>query len=319
MGAADHTAEPGPGCLIALDWGTSTLRGWLLSAGGAVLDRRSGPQGIMAVAAGGFETVYRDFTADWRAAQPPVPALAAGMVGSRQGWAEAPYVACPAGFADLVDRCVTSGAPQAPLRIVPGLSWQAPDAMIDVMRGEETQIFGALDEGKRDGLFILPGTHSKWARVEAGRIVAFATYMTGELFAVLRGHSILGRMMPADGSMTHDAAAFEEGAIDGLNSGYELPRRLFGVRTRGLFGEITPAAAPSFLSGLLIGAEIWGAREAGRIGDGAAAATLIGEAALCRRYAEVLEMAGIQSRLADTDVTPRGLWRLARAAGMIAT
>ena len=317
MGAADDTARRGSGCLIALDWGTSTLRGWLLSADGAVLDRRSSPHGIMTVADSGFDAVYRDFTAGWRAGQPPVPALAAGMIGSRQGWAEAPYVACPAGFADLVDRGVTAGTPDASLRILPGLSWQAPDAMIDVMRGEETQIFGALGEGEHDGLFILPGTHSKWARIEAGRVIAFATYMTGELFAVLRGHSILGRLMPADGSMTHDAEAFEEGAIDGLNSGYELPRRLFGVRTRGLFGEITPAAAPSFLSGLLIGAEIWGARETGRIGDGAAAATLIGEAALCRRYAQVLQMAGIESRVADADVTPRGLWRLARAAGMI--
>ena len=319
MAAAEDSVQRGPGCLIALDWGTSGLRGWLLSADGAVLDRQASQDGIMALAEGGFEVVYRRFTAGWRAAHPAIPALAAGMIGSRQGWVEAPYVACPAGFTDLVGRCVRTGAAGAALRIVPGLSWQAPDAMMDVMRGEETQIFGALDDGERDGLFIMPGTHSKWARVEAGRIVAFATYMTGELFAVLRGHSILGRMMPADGSMTHDAPAFEEGAIDGLNSGYELPRRLFGVRTRGLFGEITPAAAPSFLSGLLIGAEIWGARESGRIGDGATAAILIGDAALCQRYAEVLRMAGIESRLADADVTPRGLWRLARAAGMIAT
>jgi 2-dehydro-3-deoxygalactonokinase len=319
MAAADDTARRGPGCLVALDWGTSALRGWLLSADGGVLDRRASQDGIMAVAGGGFDAVYRRFTADWRVPRPAIPALAAGMIGSRQGWTEAPYVGCPAGFTDLVDRCVSAGTADAPLRIVPGLSWQAPDAMMDVMRGEETQIFGALGEGEDNGLFILPGTHSKWARVEAGRIVAFATYMTGELFAVLRSHSILGRMMPADGSMTHDTAAFEEGAIDGLNSGYELPRRLFGVRTRGLFGEIAPAAAPSFLSGLLIWAEIWGARESGRIGDGATTATLIGEAALCQRYAEVLEMAGIESRLADADVTPRGLWRLALEAGMIAT
>jgi 2-dehydro-3-deoxygalactonokinase len=316
--AAEDTARRGPGRLIALDWGTSALRGWLLSADAEVLDQRAGRDGIMAVADGGFDAVYRRFTADWRAAHPAVPALAAGMIGSRQGWIEAPYVACPAGFSDLVDRGVTAGTADAPLRIVPGLSWQAPDALIDVMRGEETQIFGALGEGEADGLFILPGTHSKWARVEAGRVVAFATYMTGELFAVLRGHSILGRMMPADGSMAHDAAAFEQGAIYELNSGYEMPRRLFGVRTRGLFGELTPAAAPSFLSGLLIGAEVRGAREVGRIGEGAAAATLIGEAALCQRYVEVLKMAGSQSRLAGADVTPRGLWRLALAAGMIA-
>jgi 2-dehydro-3-deoxygalactonokinase len=312
------TAARGSACLIAIDWGTSTLRGWLLSTDAEVLDRHARAGGIMAVADGAFDVAYRDFTADWRAAHPHVPALAAGMVGSRQGWVEAPYVACPAGFTDLVDRCVTAGVPDAPLAIVPGLTWQAPDGLVDVMRGEETQIFGTLEEGAREGLFILPGTHSKWARVEAGRIVAFATYMTGELFAVLRSHSILGRMMPADGSTPVDDAAFDDGASDGLERGDELPRRLFGVRTRGLSGRLPPSAAPDFLSGLLIGAEVRAARAAGRIGDGARAATLIGEPGLCARYARVLSMAGIAAGVADADATPRGLWRLARAAGMIA-
>ncbi|HKU94528.1 MAG TPA: 2-dehydro-3-deoxygalactonokinase, partial [Vineibacter sp.] len=165
----------------------------------------------------------------------------------------------------------------------------------------------------------LPGTHSKWARVEAGRVAAFATYMTGELFAVLRGHSILGRMMPADGAMVHDAPAFADGARDGLSGGHELLRRLFGVRTRGLFGTLASDAAPSFLSGLLIGAEVGAACASGKIGHGAQAAVLIGEATLCQRYTDVLAMAGITTRRADDDVTPRGLWRLAQAAGMIGT
>ncbi len=318
MTAGDNTRAASAGAaLIAIDWGTSALRGWLLAPDGTVLDRRAGAHGIMAVPDGGFDAAYRAFTAEWRARQPQLPALAAGMIGSRQGWAEAPYVACPAGFADLGGCCIVVGAQDAALTIVPGLSWQASDAMIDVMRGEETQIFGAQQAGEKDGLFILPGTHSKWARVEAGRIVAFATCMTGELFAVLRAHSILGRMMPADGSMEHDPAAFEAGARDGLDNGHELLRRLFGVRTRGLFGRLTPQAAPSFLSGLLIGSEVRAAREAGRAGEGASSATLIGDAVLCQRYAHVLAMAGTAVRSADADVTPRGLWLLARAAGMI--
>jgi len=308
---------PSRPALIAIDWGTSALRGWLLSHDGAVLDRRASPQGIMAVANGDFDAAYRAFTADWRAVRAEMPALAAGMVGSRQGWAEAPYVACPAGFVDLAGCCVAAGAPDASLTIVPGLSWQAPDMGVDVMRGEETQLCGALADGERDGLFILPGTHSKWARVDAGRIVAFATYMTGEVFAVLRGHSILGRMMPADGAMQHDAAVFADGARDGLAGGHELLRRLFGVRTRGLFGVLPVDAAPSFLSGLLIGAEVAAAQAGGKIGHGASAAVLIGEGTLCQRYAEILTMAGIATRRADADVTPRGLWRLAQAAGMI--
>ncbi len=303
--------------LIAIDWGTSALRGWLLSHDGQVLDRRASAHGIMAVPGGDFDTVYRAFTADWRTTRANLPALAAGMIGSRQGWVEAPYVACPADFADLADRCVTAGARDVSLKIVPGLSWQAPDAMTDVMRGEETQLLGALADGEQDGLFILPGTHSKWARVEAGRVVAFATYMTGELFAVLRAHSILGRMMAADGAMTHDAAAFAHGARDGLSGGGELLRRLFGVRTQGLFGALTPDAAPSFLSGLLIGAEVAAARAAGKIGHDASRVVLIGDTTLCRRYADVLRLTDVDARQADSDVTPRGLWRLARAAGMI--
>ncbi len=303
------------GALICLDWGTTALRGWLVSADGAVLDRRTGGPGIMAVE-GSFEEACHAFTGGWRAASPALPIIAAGMIGSRQGWLEAPYVHCPAGFADVACRCIAVEGKDLSLRIVPGLSWQAPDNMADVMRGEETQVFGALESGAQDGVFILPGTHSKWVRVEAGGIVGIATWMTGELFAVLRGHSILGRMMSVDAS--HDAGAFAAGAADGLEHGNQLTRRLFGVRTRGLLGGLGEAAAPSFLSGLLIGAEICAARRMPDIGDGAARVHLIGDAVLCQRYAEVLGMAGIAAHIADAEVTPRGLWRLARTAGMIA-
>jgi 2-dehydro-3-deoxygalactonokinase len=303
------------GALICLDWGTTALRGWLLSADGTVLERRAGGPGIMAVE-GGFEAACRAFTAEWHMQSQGPPIIAAGMVGSRQGWVEAPYVRCPAGFADVAGRCIQVEGEDLSVRIVPGLSWQAPDGMPDVMRGEETQVFGALESGAQQGLFILPGTHSKWVRVEAGRVVSFATWMTGELFAVLRGHSILGRMMSVEAP--HDAEAFAAGAADGLHHGDQLPRRLFGVRTRGLLGGLDDASAPCFLSGLLIGAEIRAARLMPGIGDGAAPVALIGDTVLCQRYAEVLGMAGVPARIADADVTPRGLWRLARAAGMIA-
>lgn len=317
MGAAEESAIRSPPGLIALDWGTSALRGWLISPAGAVLERRADARGIMAIKDGGFDAVFREFTAAWRAACPGLPALASGMIGSRQGWLEAPYAPCPAGFGDLVERCVLAGMPDAALRIVPGLSWCAPDGMVDVMRGEETQIFGALGDTASDGLFILPGTHSKWVAVDAGRVVAFSTWMTGELFAVLRGHSILGRLMPADGVTPADEGAFGAGVAEGIDGGRELTHRLFGVRTRGLFGTLAPTAAPEFLSGLLIGAEIGGARARGGVGAGAGTAILIGEVTLCDRYAKALAMAGVTARTAHPDVTPRGLWRLARAAGMI--
>ena len=132
---------------------------------------------------------------------------------------------------------------------MPGVAWQVPGLAPDVMRGEEPQIFGALEAHDGTGLFILPGTHSKWARVADGRIVSFATYMTGEIFAVLRQHSILGRLMAADAMPDLNAAAFEAGAEVGLHHGDDLLHRLFEVRTLGLFERLSGADAPSYLSG----------------------------------------------------------------------
>lgn len=293
--------------LIALDWGTSSLRGWLIAADGAILDRRSGGPGILGVSGNDFAATHRAFVAGW----PTLPSIASGMIGSKQGWVEAPYVNCPGGFADMSPGLRVTN--DRALRIVPGVAWQVPGLAPDVMRGEETQIFGALDADDASGLFILPGTHSKWARVVSGRIVSFATYMTGEIFAVLRQHSILGRLMASDAMPDLNAPAFEAGAEVGLNHADDLLHRLFEVRALGLFERLSATDAPSYLSGLLIGAEIAAAlhREA------ATAPTLIGARPLCAAYQRVLGAQGITARIADEDVTPRGLWRIARAAGMI--
>lgn len=295
--------------LIALDWGTTSLRGWLIAGDGTILDRRAGGPGILAVGDNDFAAAHRAFVAGWS----PVPAIASGMIGSKQGWIEAPYVACPGGFADLAPglRGIGDGA----LRIVPGVAWQVAGVAPDVMRGEETQIFGALDAHDASGLFILPGTHSKWARVTGGRIVSFATFMTGEIFAVLRQHSILGRLMAPGAMPDLNAAAFEAGAEVGLHHGEELLHRLFEVRTLGLFERLSASDAPSYLSGLLIGAEIAAALHRESVAD--APPTLIGARPLCAAYQRVLVAQGITARIADEDVTPRGLWRIARAAGMI--
>lgn len=293
--------------LIALDWGTSALRGWLMTADGTILDRRGAGPGILAVGDNDFASAHRTFVAGWSS----LPTIACGMIGSKQGWVEAPYAACPGGFADLAPG-LTDGA----LRIVPGIAWQVPGIAPDVMRGEETQIFGALEAEHASGLFILPGTHSKWARVASGRIVSFTTFMTGEIFAVLRQHSILGRLMEADAMPDLNAAAFEAGAEVGLHHGDDLLHRLFEVRTLGLFERLSASDAPSYLSGLLIGAEIAAALHRESVAE--APPTLIGARPLCVAYQRVLAAQGIAARIADEDVTPRGLWRIARAAGMIA-
>ena len=186
--------------LVALDWGTSSLRAALLHDDGNVAEARSLPRGILTVPAGGFPQVFDEAVAPWRDI-PGALFLLGGMVGSRQGWLEAPYCPCPAGFADIAARL--AWVEPGRIAIVPGLNC-AQGGVPDVMRGEETQVFGALDLlGMTDGLFVLPGTHSKWVRVEGQRIESFSTFMTGEFYALLRQHSILARTLPADDGALH--------------------------------------------------------------------------------------------------------------------
>ncbi|MEN9627252.1 MAG: hypothetical protein RJA10_479, partial [Pseudomonadota bacterium] len=216
--------------LIALDWGTSNLRARRLGAGGQLLDERSAPVGVMAVPERRFEDALRALCGDWIGA---APLVASGMVGSRQGWVEAPYLPCPASLqaaaAQLTAVPLLGGAV---LHIVPGLVCTGPDGQADVMRGEETQLWGA---GLADGsCCLLPGTHSKWAWVGAdGTIERFQTGMTGELYAVLVQHSILGRLMQPG---TAAPAAFADGARLGLAEHAHLSHLVFAARTAGLMG-----------------------------------------------------------------------------------
>lgn len=298
-----------PPALIALDWGTSNLRASLLGAGGAVIDRRSAAVGVMAVPAGGFEAALRDLCGDWIDAHRS-PLVASGMIGSRQGWVEAPYLACPATLdAAAAQLAVVPLAAGTTLHIVPGLRCTGVDGQADVMRGEETQLWGAgLAEGE---VCVLPGTHSKWAWTGAGGAIArFQTHMTGELYAVLVQHSILGRLMQPGVARP---AAFADGVRLGLAEHAHLTHLIFAARTAGLMGTRGADELPDFLSGLLIGAEVGSARLRGA----PAAVTLLGEAALCERYAMALQLAGIATRAAPADATTRGQWRVALAAGLM--
>jgi 2-dehydro-3-deoxygalactonokinase len=296
--------------LVALDWGTSSLRAWLLGHGGEAIAAKAAPLGVLNVPVGGFARAFREVCGEWL--REPLPAIACGMVGSRQGWAEAPYAPCPAGFADLTHGFVWADAGEGRrVALVPGLSCVDPAGVPDVMRGEETQVFGALGNVGGDGVFVLPGTHSKWVDVAGGRIERFATHMTGEVFAVLRTQSILGRLMAADAP--HDPAAFRRGWEATLGSDGGLLHRLFGARTLALFDRLTPAGGASYLSGLLIGDEVRNALAMRR----PATATLIGEPALCGLYREVLAACGVEARIASAEATARGLWRIAAASGLV--
>ncbi|HLB80902.1 MAG TPA: 2-dehydro-3-deoxygalactonokinase [Dongiaceae bacterium] len=276
---------------ILIDWGTTNLRAFRLGRDGAVRERRQAPRGILHVPERDFARALRDLVGDWRAAAPTCPVLMAGMIGSRQGWVEAPYVPCPAGPADLARHIVeVPGAPG--VRVTPGVSFAAVDGRHDVMRGEETQIFGALaGAGTGRRVLCLPGTHSKWAVVEDGQIVWFATAMTGEVYAVLQAHSILGALMTGD---AQDSSAFRRG-LDRSGQDGGLLHHLFGVRAQGLVGAIPATGLRSYLSGILVGHEVAAMIALTR----PETVVLVGAPALCALYAEALLRHGCASDTVD--------------------
>jgi 2-dehydro-3-deoxygalactonokinase len=309
--------------LIALDWGTSSLRAYLLDSSGAARESRSWPWGIQHTPPGDFATAFRTAVGDWRERWPDVPAMAAGMIGSRQGWREVPYVDCPADPAGIAARLLAFDTGCGTLHLVPGVMQRG--ALPNVLRGEETQVVGALalEPALADhSLLVLPGTHSKWVNICRGRIERFATYMTGELFAVLREHSILGRPAresgPAVGEPIHEEA-FRRGLRIARESGPEgVASRLFTTRSLFLAGDLPAAQTLDYLSGLLIGEELRSV-VAGFGGAACPPLVLIGEAALCGRYAEALKECGIDRLQVLENTAPAGLWQLAGAAGLLPT
>ena len=313
--------------LVALDWGTSNLRAYLMSAPGAVVETRHAARGILHLptpaGAGGFEQAFAEIAGDWVRTDPTISIVAGGMVGSAQGWREAPYARAPADIGTLAAHAVRIASGLGPdILIAPGVIFEPPDREPDVMRGEEIKIAGAVAAEPRLGeraWFVLPGTHSKWAFVQDQRIVSFATYMTGELYAVLREHSILGRLMSTEPA---DAAAAELGFATGLEAARDgspgdLSHRLFATRTLGLTGRLPRNALADYLSGLLVGHELRSALAASQTTrDAGAPLVLLGDAALCRRYARALQAFGAAVSAQLDDTAPRGLWELARAAGL---
>ncbi|MBI3516695.1 MAG: 2-dehydro-3-deoxygalactonokinase [Proteobacteria bacterium] len=294
--------------MIALDWGLSSFRAFRLAPDGRVVDQRSAAAGILTIAPGAFEATLIEQLGDWRDDRPIV---AAGMVGSRQGWVEAPYAPCPAGAAELAAALLRHPTAQAgDVWLVPGVRW-SDDATVDVMRGEEAQIVGALAaRGVADAVLCLPGTHAKWALAAGGRIVRFRTYMTGEVFAVLRQHSILGRLMRDD---VDDDDTFDQGLARAAAPG-GLLHHLFSARAAGLFARIAEPHLASYLSGLLIGDEIASALATV---PADAPILLVGAPALCRRYARALTSAGRVADVLPETVGARGIHAIARAAGLL--
>jgi 2-dehydro-3-deoxygalactonokinase len=294
--------------LIAIDWGTTSARAYRVDADGEVIASRSADLGIQRVTDGTFARALDTLLGDWCA--DAVPRLACGMIGSRQGWIEAPYVDCPADLTAFGKALAHS--PGGELAVVPGAACRDAAGVPDVMRGEETQLIGGIAPGEPRVLAVLPGTHSKWALVDGGKLVAFATFMTGELFAVLLDHSILGRMADRGkpNALAADAA-FNAGLDRGLGEG-ALAHNLFGARTLALAGELEPDRIRSWLSGMLIGHEIAGARDwASNHGADASRVRVIGSAVMVERYSAALARAGIAAEPGNANAAARGLWRIA--------
>ncbi|MFO3704311.1 2-dehydro-3-deoxygalactonokinase [Xanthomonas codiaei] len=291
--------------MIAIDWGTSSLRAYLLDASGAVLDQRRGSDGILACQ-GRFADVLSALIDSWEG-----PVLLSGMIGSRNGWVEQAYLPCPTDTATLAAamRRYDDLLPGRTLWFVPGVSTGERTGVPDVMRGEETQLVGLLASlGEGDHVACLPGTHSKWATLANGQLTDFATVMTGELYAVLCQHSILGKLIP-DAHAELDAPAFLLGIERSAEPG-GLSHHLFGTRTLGLFDRLSPAALPSYLSGLLIGHELREHRGTHTT------VHLVGSPALAQRYALALQHVGVDSQLHPEDLAAAGLFALARQRGL---
>ncbi|MDR7151641.1 2-dehydro-3-deoxygalactonokinase [Hydrogenophaga palleronii] len=313
--------------LIALDWGTSSLRAYALGAGGRVLASRRSEHGIMHLpavtsnlVADRFEAALQSVCGAWLQEHPDVPLLACGMVGSAQGWKDAAYQPLPSRAADLSHAFTVVPRGSGPsLHIVPGLIQRGD--LPNVMRGEETQIAGVLQSLAPNGdalqrmVIGLPGTHSKWALVEDGSITRFETFMTGEVFAAFCQHTLLGRTMAINAAF--DEAAFTRGlrVARSPEGAMGVLSNVFSCRTLGLTGSLPSTSQPDYLSGLLIGHEV-AALAGALLGDGLRV-VLCGEPSLCQRYAAALEVHGQDSPLIRSEVTPLGLWSIAQAGGLI--
>ncbi|MCA3564798.1 MAG: 2-dehydro-3-deoxygalactonokinase [Methylocystis sp.] len=293
---------------IVVDWGTSNFRAYLFGADGAIDLEHQAAAGILSVSGNGFEQALEREIGSWLT--PGCHVFLSGMITSRNGWLETPYVATPADLAGVAAgaREITS-ARGARLRFLPGVATRHP--LPDVMRGEEIQIFGSIAPDETITL-ILPGTHSKWVRVERGAIAAFRTFLTGELFALLKAHSIVGRLIPNE-PLAFDAEAFLAGvrqAASDDSSG--LLHDVFTARSGALLGDFGPEAVADRLSGLVIGHELRAGLALGWAGE---AVRLVGEPALCARYRDGLAALGQASEAGPAHAAVAGFRRLAALEG----
>ena len=304
--------------LIALDWGSTKIRGWLLDPNGIEIDKIDEEFGILKIDNSKYIDIFEKQLGLWIKEHGSIPIIAAGMIGSRQGWIEAPYLNCPAGpeqlaqnltFLKIKTKLINKPISMA---IVPGIQY-FENGIPDVMRGEETQIAGLIWSQEKVGLCVLPGTHSKWVYTNNGRIESFTTFMTGEIFSLIEKHSIVNRLMVGKSFSKDD---FILGCNQSLNSSYGFLKQIFSARTMGLFDKVNPKGIHSYLSGILIGNEIKDGLENYYKNASNKENTIIlnGEESLCNLYKLALEMAGIKVNLEERQLVLKGLFQIAKTA-----
>jgi 2-dehydro-3-deoxygalactonokinase len=291
--------------MIGIDWGTTSFRAYRIAPNGTIRDRRSSLRGILNVQDGRFAETLREEIGPWLAAGED-HVLLSGMIGSRQGWKEAAYLPCPAGPADIAAALTDIEFDWAKVKLVPGLSGTDDSGVAEVMRGEETQVIGVPGLLASGGIACLPGTHSKWVRVEAGRIAAFTTHMTGEVYGALRGYTILGRTIREGPS---NGAPFEAGVARAGEPGGVL-HHIFGVRALVLAGRMAETESGAYLSGILIGHEVLSALETAR----GAVVHVIGTPELTALYSRVITTCGGLAERHDGEAAARGLALIAEHA-----
>ncbi len=280
---------------IAVDWGSSSFRAWLLDEQGRVTDSVSNERGVFSHSPEeSLEQTFEQACGQWLEQDPDLPVLMAGMVGSRSGWKEADYLPCPVQAHSFQGRlCRLSTSKGIQLDIIPGLSCESPSGSADVMRGEEVQALGALTLiGEQKALLCLPGTHSKWLRAEGGQIQQFSTFFTGEMFALLKQQSSIGALMNDD-SLEHEA--FQRGLEYSAQDGGFL-HHVFAARAQALTDTWPGGSLNSFLSGICIGHEV---REALEMYSGDSDVYVIGNESLQTLYALALQHFGLNAHNID--------------------
>jgi len=301
--------------VVAIDWGTTRMRAWLLDAEGSALAEHRSDEGLTTAQHAGFETVLERCLAALEAPR-GLPVIVCGMAGSRQGWVEAPYVDVPSAVGAILRGAVCVPYAGCDIRIVPGLAQRSADSP-DVMRGEETQLAGAGLAARGRQVVCMPGTHSKWVVVEDGAVKSFRTWPTGELFALLSQHTILRHSLGEKPTpVATDSPTYLAACARALGEGGDLMPLLFSIRAGSLLNGLSAADAAATLSGLMIGSEVVSARRQ-LLPDGGDV-TLVASGLLASLYRRAFDAAGIDVRTIDADTAVRaGLFEAARQNDML--